>query len=58
MAWAPSSLQNSEEENLPLGQQRGKGLRLGYWISREVVWEWNECPERVCSTLWTYIPRG
>jgi hypothetical protein len=29
-ARAPTSFQNFEEENLPLGRQRGKGLRLGY----------------------------
>jgi hypothetical protein len=35
-----------------------KGLRLGYWISREGVWEWNECPVRGCGAWWPYKPRG
>jgi hypothetical protein len=54
MAGASSSLKNSEEEISPLSQQRGKGPRLGYWISSEGVWEWNECPVGGCGGLWPY----
>jgi hypothetical protein len=53
-AGASSSLQHSEEEILPFGQQRGKGLRLGYWMSIESVWEGNDCLVGGCGGLRAY----
>jgi hypothetical protein len=53
-AGASSSLQHTEEEIPPLGQQRGKELRLGYCMSIESVWEGNECPVGGCGGLRAY----
>jgi hypothetical protein len=53
-AGASSSSQHSEEGIFPPGQQRGKGLSLGYWRSIESVWEGNDCPVGGCGGLRSY----